>query len=132
MTFGEDLQQCKEKLIQCQKAKESNERKMDYLIKENTDLKNKIWNMENIELSNLRTENKTLKEKQTYMEQKHRQSLKALRDQYEAETVKARNINRREEISNCLSRNDGNKSKAAMELGISRQALYQYINKAKR
>ncbi|GAB6152581.1 hypothetical protein JCM17380_13310 [Desulfosporosinus burensis] len=130
MTLDEELQQYKEKLVQCKKTMESNERKMDCLIKENTSLKNKMWNIENIELGNLRVENKTLKEKQTYIEQKHNQRLKALREHYEAEVVKARRIVKHEEILNCLSRNNGNIIKAAFELGISRQALYQRLNRA--
>jgi len=129
MTIEEEFQQCKKELQQCKKTMESNDRKMDGLIKENAKLTNKIWDMENIELGNLSVENKTLKEKQAYIEQKHNQTLKALRVHYEAEIVKARHFNRLEEILNCLSKNNGNKTKTAKELGVSRQALYQYMNR---
>lgn len=77
----------------------------------------------------LEDENRSIKSKAMQLQQVYKEQLNKYREQCMTEIAKARNSNRNQEIINCLNRNNGNKTKTAKELGITRQAIYNCINR---
>lgn len=83
-----------------------------------------LQNIKSLEFENIELKNTVIRLKQQYKEQ-----LTKYYEQCKFEIARARSMNKRQEIIECLQRNNGNKAKTAAELGISRQALYKHLNK---
>lgn len=115
------------------------EAERDKLLKEVAEIKEKNKEMLNKQvqrnnehvdkIKSLEDANKDIKNKGIQLQKVYKEGMNKYYEQCMSEIAKARITSRRQEVIDCVQRNGGNKKKAAKELGISRQAVYDHLNK---
>lgn len=104
---------------------ELKEKNKEMVIQQSQDKNEQLYKIKSLE-----GENKDLKNKGIQLQQVYNENMNKYREQCMAEIAKARaNNSRHQEVIDSVARNGGNKTKAASELGISRQAVYDHLNK---
>ncbi len=125
MDLQEELEYFKNNAMKLENKNGVLESEKAYIKAKNINLSEKLKKME--------IENKDLRSKGLKLEEIYKTQLYTYKKQCleEIAKVKAKNTLRREDVLECLKRHNGNKTKAAAELGRSREYIYRCLSNEK-